>query len=167
MKRKFAISFIIFINLYMFPLHGSAEEGDPAVKPNAYHEKKIDLKTDYFQEDSSLRKKHALPEEQKALTFEKKPDEQVSEIKSELFKKEQKDNSSIQAKVKQLKLFEKDAAEIDTASEQDEQTDSEQSFSFSLTLLLGIILVLSVIILFFILVPRMMADSQEGRKVKK
>jgi type VII secretion protein EssA len=164
MKRKFAISFIIFIILYMFPLHGFAEEGDPAVKPNAYHEKKIDLKTDYFQEDSSLRKKHALPEEQKALTFEKKPDEQVSEIKSELFKKEQKDNNSIQAKVKQLKLFEKDDAAIDTASEQDEQTDNEQtdneqSFSFSLTLLLGIILVLAVIVLFIILVPRMMAGS--------
>ncbi|MFD0051705.1 type VII secretion protein EssA [Actinomycetes bacterium NPDC127524] len=162
MKRN--ITVLIFAYLFMYPLHGLAEEGNPAAKPNVYHEKKIELNTN-FQEDST--KKYALPEEQKALTFEKKPDEQVSEIKAELFKKEQKDNSSIQAKVKQLKLFEKNDAAIDTASMQEGQTDNEQNFSFSLTLLLGIILLLAVIILFFILVPRMMSISQEGRKVKK
>lgn len=165
MKPKSLASSLFIFLLISLPGMSYAED-DPIVEPNQYEERDIELQTEYFHEDSLLKKKQSLPEEQKALTFEPVQDTELESVERNLFQTSPSENNTIQAKVEQLQLF--TSKDEDRISSND--SDTVDSSSFNLTLLLGIIVALAVIGLFFFLVPRLgqsnfQSSMQPKRKV--
>ncbi|MGE7907679.1 type VII secretion protein EssA [Peribacillus sp. NPDC094092] len=130
--------------------HGGAEE-EPMVEPNEYQENDIDIQTEYFHEEGLLEQKRKLPEELKDLTFERGKYDAVDSVKDSLFLSPvtENQNNTIASKSEQLGLFSEVA--IRTRSEE----ETEPSLNFDLTILLGIVLALLVVCLFFILIPKM------------
>ncbi|MFF2460085.1 type VII secretion protein EssA [Peribacillus simplex] len=141
---------VLLILFFSHAPHGGAVE-EPMVEPNEYHEKDIDIQTEYFHEEGLLEQKRKLPEEQKDLTFERGKYDAVDSVKDSLFLSPvtENQNNTIASKSEQLGLFSE--AAIRTRSEK----ETEPSLNFDLTILLGIILALLVVCLFFILIPKM------------
>ena len=141
---------VLLILFFSHAPNGGAEE-EPMVEPNEYQEKDIDIQTEYFHEEGLLEQKRKLPEEQKDLTFERGKYDAVDSVKDSLFLSPvtENQNNTIASKSEQLGLFSEVA--IRTRSEE----ETEPSLNFDLTILLGIVLALSVVCLFFILIPKM------------
>ncbi|WP_144553229.1 type VII secretion protein EssA [Peribacillus simplex] len=141
---------VLLILFFSHAPNGGAEE-EPMVEPNEYQEKDIDIQTEYFHEEGLLEQKRKLPEEQKDLTFERGKYDAVDSVKDSLFLSPvtENQNNTIASKSEQLGLFSEVA--IRTRSEE----ETEPSLNFDLTILLGIILALLVVCLFFILIPKM------------
>lgn len=137
---------------------GSAEE-DRIVEQNQYNEKDIELQTEYFHEGSLLEKKKSLPEELKALTFEPERYNFYETVERTLFQSSSSENNTIQAKADQLELFTSNERQYTGSN----NTEQKNSFSFDLTLLLGIIAVVAVLCLFLILVPKMSKGEKPGK----
>lgn len=150
MKAKKLAFFLVWALLFTFPGLGNAEE-DTIVEPNQYNEKDIELQTEYFHEESLLEKKRSLPEEQKALTFEPEKYNFYETVERTLFQSSSSENNTIQAKADQLEIFTSNERQYTGSN----NTEQKHSFSFDLTLLLGIIAVVAVLCLFLILVPKM------------
>ncbi|CAH0302018.1 hypothetical protein SRABI96_04637 [Peribacillus sp. Bi96] len=131
------------------------------VEPNEYQEKDIDIQTEYFHEEGLLEQKQRLPEEQKDLTFERGKYDVMESVKDTLFLSPitEKNNNTIASKADQLGLF----SEVGIRTRSGEET--EPSLHFDLTILLGIVLALSVVCLFFILIPKM--GKQNGGVKRK
>lgn len=159
MKADKPAILLFAILLFTMPGAGSAEE-DPIVEPNQYNEKDIELQTEYFHEDSLLEKKSTLPEEQKALTFEPEPYNFYESVERTLFQSSS-ENNTIQAKAEQMELF----TTMDASYTGSDQTEKKDSFTFDLTIVLGVIAVLAVLCLFLILVPKM-SKGQNPRNYK-
>ncbi|AOH53067.1 type VII secretion protein EssA [Peribacillus muralis] len=144
-KYVFAILFILFLSLNP---HVHAE--DPMVEPNEYQEKDIDIQTEYFHEEGLLEQKKTLPEEQKALTFERGKYDVIDSVTDSLFLSPvTENNNTIASKAEQLGLFE------EVGKRMTSEEEAELPLHFDLTILLGIILVLAVVCLFFIIIPKM------------
>ncbi|MET1176742.1 type VII secretion protein EssA [Peribacillus simplex] len=141
---------VLLILFFSHAPHGGAVE-EPMVEPNEYQEKEIDIQTEYFHEEGLLEQKRKLPEEQKDLTFERGKYDAVDSVKDSLFLSPvmENQNNTIASKSEQLGLFSEVA--IRTRSEE----EIEPSLNFDLTILLGIVLALLVVCLFFILIPKM------------
>jgi type VII secretion protein EssA len=141
---------VLLILFFSHAPNGGAEE-EPMVEPNEYQEKDIDIQTEYFHEEGLLEQKRKLPEEQKDLTFERGKYDAVDSVKDSLFLSPvtENQNNTIASKSEQLGLFSEVA--IRTRSEE----ETEPSLNFDLTILLGIVLALLVVCLFFILIPKM------------
>ncbi|WP_349730264.1 type VII secretion protein EssA [Peribacillus frigoritolerans] len=141
---------VLLILFFSHAPHGGAVE-EPMVEPNVYQEKEIDIQTEYFHEEGLLEQKRKLPEEQKDLTFERGKYDAVDSVKDSLFLSPvmENQNNTIASKSEQLGLFSEVA--IRTRSEE----EIEPSLNFDLTILLGIVLALLVVCLFFILIPKM------------
>lgn len=121
------------------------------VEPNEYQENDIDIQTEYFHEEGLLEQKRKLPEEQKDLTFERGKYDAIDSVKDSLFQSPvmENQNNTIASKSEQLGLF----SEVRIPTRNEEET--EPSLNFDLTILLGIVLALLVVCLFFILIPKM------------
>ncbi|MFE4708341.1 type VII secretion protein EssA [Peribacillus simplex] len=147
--NKYVMPFLLIL-FFSYAPHGGAEE-EPMVEPNEYQEKDIDIQTEYFHEEGLLEQKRKLPEEQKDLTFERGKYDAVDSVKDSLFLSPvtENQNNTIASKSEQLGLFSEVA--IRTRSEE----ETEPSLNFDLTILLGIVLALLVVCLFFILIPKM------------
>ncbi|MBT2668061.1 type VII secretion protein EssA [Bacillus sp. ISL-4] len=141
---------VLLILFFSHAPNGGAEE-EPMVEPNEYQERDIDIQTEYFHEEGLLEQKRKLPEEQKDLTFERGKYDAVDSVKDSLFLSPvtENQNNTIASKSEQLGLFSEVA--IRTRSEE----ETEPSLNFDLTILLGIVLALLVVCLFFILIPKM------------
>ncbi|MFJ7512414.1 type VII secretion protein EssA [Peribacillus simplex] len=141
---------VLLILFFSHAPHGGAEE-EPMVEPNEYQEKDIDIQTEYFHEEGLLEQKRELPEEQKDLTFERGKYDVIDSVKDSLFLSPvtENQNNTIASKSEQLGLFSE--ASIRTRSEE----ETEPSLNFDLTILLGIVLALLIVCLFFILIPKM------------
>ncbi|MGE7763296.1 type VII secretion protein EssA [Peribacillus sp. NPDC097895] len=141
---------ILLILFFSHTSHSVAEE-EPMVEPNEYQEKNIDIQTEYFHEEGLLEQKQRLPEEQKDLTFERGKYDVMDSVKDTLFLSPitEENNNTIASKADQLGLF----SEVGIRTRSGEET--EPSLNFDLTILLGIVLALSVVCLFFILIPKM------------
>lgn len=151
---------VLLILFFSHAPHGGAEE-EPMVEPNEYQEKDIDIQTEYFHEEGLLEQKRKLPEEQKDLTFERGKYDAVDSVKDSLFLSPvtENQNNTIASKSEQLGLFSEVA--IRTRSEE----ETEASLNFDLTILLGIVLALLVVCLFFILIPKMgKLNGDDNRK---
>lgn len=141
---------VLLILFFSHAPHGGAEE-EPMVEPNEYQEKDIDIQTEYFHEEGLLEQKQKLPEDQKDLTFERGKYDAIDSVKDSLFLSPvtENQNNTIASKSEQLGLFSE--ARIPTRNEE----ETEPSLNFDLTILLGIVLALLVVCLFFILIPKM------------
>ncbi|MFJ7471680.1 type VII secretion protein EssA [Peribacillus frigoritolerans] len=141
---------VLLILFFSHAPHGGAE-GEPMVEPNEYQEKDIDIQTEYFHEEGLLEQKRKLPEEQKDLTFERGKYDAFDSVKDSLFLSPvmENQNNTIASKSEQLGLF----SEVRIPTRNEEET--EPSLNFDLTILLGIVLALLVVCLFFILIPKM------------
>ncbi|MFE3976752.1 MULTISPECIES: type VII secretion protein EssA [unclassified Peribacillus] len=141
---------VLFFMFFSHTPHGGAEE-EPMVEPNEYQENDIDIQTEYFHEEGLLEQKRRLPEEQKDLTFERGKYDVMDSVKDSLFLSPvtKNQNNTIASKSEQLGLF----SEVSIRTRSEEET--EPSLNFDLTILLGIVLALSVVSLFFILIPKM------------
>ncbi|MGG4265691.1 type VII secretion protein EssA [Peribacillus simplex] len=141
---------VLFFMLFSYTPHGGAEE-EPMVEPNEYQENDIDIQTEYFHEEGLLEQKRRLPEEQKGLTFERGKYDVMDSVKDSLFLSPitKNQNNTIASKSEQLGLF----SEVRVRTRSEEETAS--SLNFDLPILLGVILALSVVCLFFILIPKM------------
>ncbi|MFE4813645.1 type VII secretion protein EssA [Peribacillus simplex] len=149
MKWNKYIMPVLLILFFSHAPNGGAEE-EPMVEPNEYEERDIDIQTEYFHEEGLLEQKRKLPEEQKDLTFERGKYDAVDSVKDSLFLSPvtENQNNTIASKSEQLGLFSEVA--IRTRSEE----ETEPSLNFDLTILLGIVLALLVVCLFFILIPK-------------
>ncbi|MDF1995907.1 type VII secretion protein EssA [Peribacillus frigoritolerans] len=141
---------VLLILFFSHAPHGWAEE-EPMVEPNEYQENDIDIQTEYFHEEGLLEQKRKLPEEQKDLTFERGKYDAIDSVKDSLFQSPvmENQNNTIASKSEQLGLFSE--VRIPTRNE----GETEPSLNFDLTILLGIVLALLVVCLFFILIPKM------------
>ncbi|MED3998160.1 type VII secretion protein EssA [Peribacillus frigoritolerans] len=141
---------VLLILFFSHAPHGKAEE-EPMVEPNEYQENDIDVQTEYFHEEGLLEQKRKLPEEQKDLTFERGKYDAIDSVKDSLFQSPvmENQNNTIASKSEQLGLF----SEVRIPTRNEEET--EPSLNFDLTILLGIVLALLVVCLFFILIPKM------------
>ncbi|MGW6298835.1 type VII secretion protein EssA [Peribacillus butanolivorans] len=158
MKRNKYLFLALFILFFSQPTNGHAEE-EPIVEPNEYHEKNIDIQTEYFHEEELLKQKQRLPEEQKDLTFERGKYDVLDTTKDSLFLSPvTENNNTIASKAEQLGLF----SEVNIRTRSNEGTES--SVNFDLPLLLGIVLALAVICLFFILIPKMGKLDEEVKR---
>ncbi|WP_285769084.1 type VII secretion protein EssA [Peribacillus sp. SI8-4] len=156
MKRIKCVMPIVFTLFFSHAPHGDAEE--QMVEPNEYQEKDIDVQTEYFHEEGLLEQKQRLPEEQKDLTFERGKYDAVDSMKDSLFHSPVENHNTIASKAEQLGLFKETGSRM--ASEEEEAP----SMHVDLTILLGIILALSVVCLFFILIPKMGKLSGEAKR---
>ncbi|MCP1491890.1 type VII secretion protein EssA [Peribacillus frigoritolerans] len=141
---------VLLILFFSHAPHGGAKE-EPMVEPNEYQENDIDIQTEYFHEEGLLEQKRKLPEEQKDLTFERGKYDAIDSVKDSLFQSPvmENQNNTIASKSEQLGLF----SEVRIPTRNEEET--EPSLNFDLTILLGIVLALLVVCLFFILIPKM------------
>ncbi|WHX62427.1 type VII secretion protein EssA [Peribacillus frigoritolerans] len=141
---------VLLILFFSHAPHGWAEE-EPLVEPNEYQENDIDIQTEYFHEEGLLEQKRKLPEEQKDLTFERGKYDAIDSVKDSLFQSPvmENQNNTIASKSQQLGLF----SEVRIPTRNEEET--EPSLNFDLTILLGAVLALLVVCLFFILIPKM------------
>lgn len=141
---------VLLILFFSHAPYGGAEE-EPMVEPNEYQENDIDIQTEYFHEEGLLEQKRKLPEEQKDLTFERGKYDAIDSVKDSLFQSPvmENQNNTIASKSEQLGLF----SEVRIPTRNEEET--EPSLNFDLTILLGIVLALLVVCLFFILIPKM------------
>ncbi|MFA1715123.1 type VII secretion protein EssA [Peribacillus frigoritolerans] len=147
--NKYVMS-VLLILFFSHAPHGGAEE-EPMVEPNEYQENDIDIQTEYFHEEGLLEQKRKLPEEQKDLTFERGKYDALDSVEDSLFQSPvmENQNNTIASKSEQLGLF----SEVRIPTRNEEET--EPSLNFDLTILLGIVLALLVVCLFFILIPKM------------
>ncbi|MET3321237.1 UNVERIFIED_ORG: type VII secretion protein EssA [Peribacillus simplex] len=158
MKRNKYLFLALLILFFSQPTNGHAEE-EPIVEPNEYHEKNIDIQTEYFHEEELLKQKQRLPDEQKDLTFERGKYDALDSTKDSLFLSPVTgNNNTIASKAEQLGLF----SEVNIRTRSNEGTES--SVSIDLTLLLGIVLALAVICLFFILIPKIGKLNEEVKR---
>ncbi|TKH06385.1 type VII secretion protein EssA [Peribacillus simplex] len=141
---------VLLILFFSHAPHGGAED-EPMVEPNEYQENDIDIQTEYFHEEGLLEQKRKLPEEQKDLTFERGKYDVIDSVEDSLFLSPVtgNQNNTIASKADQLGLF----SEVGVRTRGEEET--EPSLNFDLTILLGIVLALLVVCLFFVLIPKM------------
>ncbi|MCT4480577.1 type VII secretion protein EssA [Peribacillus sp. NPDC101481] len=141
---------VLLILFFSHAPNGGAED-EPMVEPNEYQENDIDIQTEYFHEEGLLEQKRKLPEEQKDLTFERGKYDVIDSVEDSLFLSPVtgNQNNTIASKADQLGLF----SEVGVRTRSEEKT--EPSLNFDLTVLLGIVLALLVVCLFFVLIPKM------------
>ncbi|MEF2098127.1 type VII secretion protein EssA [Bacillus sp. CFBP9009] len=141
---------VLLILFFSHAPHGEAED-EPMVEPNEYQENDIDIQTEYFHEEGLLEQKRKLPEEQKDLTFERGKYDVIDSVEDSLFLSPVtgNQNNTIASKADQLGLF----SEVGVRTKSEEET--EPPLNFDLTILLGIVLALLVVCLFFVLIPKM------------
>ncbi|MFF2501498.1 type VII secretion protein EssA [Peribacillus sp. NPDC058075] len=147
--NKYVMPVLIILFFSHAPLGGAEDE--PMVEPNEYQVNDIDIQTEYFHEEGLLEQKRKLPEEQKDLTFERGKYDVIDSVEDSLFLSPVtgNQNNTIASKADQLGLF----SEVGVRTRSEEET--EPSLNFDLTILLGIVLALLVVCLFFILIPKM------------
>ncbi|WP_409296646.1 type VII secretion protein EssA [Peribacillus sp. SCS-26] len=150
MRRKPRLSAMLAILLIAVPGTALAEEG-PAPEPNQYEKKKLDLDTEYIREGSLLKEKERLPEEQKLLTFKREEKKLFEAVKGRLFMSDAKVTTA-SSKAEKLNLFTGENASQPKKIKREEPA-GEGTGAF-LPVILGILLAVCVLFLFFILVPK-------------
>ncbi|WP_409291185.1 type VII secretion protein EssA [Peribacillus sp. SCS-37] len=151
MRRKPRMSAILLaILLIAVPGAAFAEEG-PAPRPNQYEKKKLDLDTEYIHEGSLLKEKERLSEEQKLLTFKREEKKLFEAVKGRLFMSDAKVTTA-SSKAEKLNLFTGENASQPKKIKREEPA-GEGTAAF-LPVILGVLLAICVLFLFFILVPR-------------
>ncbi|WP_199880550.1 type VII secretion protein EssA [Bacillus massiliglaciei] len=155
MKRnKYKLLPAFILAFLILPIDAEAEEGD-TVEPNSYEEKDVDIRTDYFHEESLFQQKKQLSEEQRKLTFDEETIPLREQIKPFLFQTiGAGENHTVIAKAEQVGLFSSDEPYQTQAAV--EETDQKNfQFSFDLPILLGVIAAIAAFLLFFLLIPKM------------
>ncbi|TDL31374.1 type VII secretion protein EssA [Jeotgalibacillus sp. S-D1] len=75
------------------------------VQPNLYEEKKVDLNTDYFHEDSLLDRREGLSDQIQSLTFDGSKITSFDQLREELFLSPVKETNTITSRAQELGLF--------------------------------------------------------------
>ncbi|MBM7649220.1 type VII secretion protein EssA [Bacillus ectoiniformans] len=160
MKLKWFLS-VYCLFFFIFGASPVYSEENTPVQPNVYEDNEIDIDTNHFHEEERLKQKSTLTEEQKALTFERKPNDKFKAVENDLFS-EQQDANLIASKTERLKLFSKQqAAKSDLSSQPEEEESETHSFW-----LIGLLLLAAAVLgsyLFFYLIPKIQqAIHSEG-----
>ncbi|MBM7694490.1 type VII secretion protein EssA [Peribacillus deserti] len=160
MKLKAAakISFLLALLVMFYSPWTGAADNNVQVEPNTYKEKDIELQTEYFHEDALLKEKEQLSEEQKMLTFKRHEQELYNQIKGKLFLETENKTTTVSAKAKKLNLF--SGQSMSRPDEAQASERDEEGVSSYLPLVLGFILALCILYMFFILVPKMTHTSR-------
>ncbi|WP_026693090.1 type VII secretion protein EssA [Peribacillus kribbensis] len=138
---------------------GDAQE-HADVKPNTYKDKNIKLNTDYFHEDSLLKEKAVLPDEQKMLTFKKKKNTLISNVERKLFISSEHQTTAAGVKAEQLNLFTDPNLNSAPIYKDPSSSDKEENKLY-LPLIFGVLLIMIILFMFLVLVPRI---SKELKK---
>lgn len=103
LKRAAVVGFLLSLSLGLvlpaLPVSASV------VQPNQYEEKKVDLNTDYFHEDSLLDRREGLSEQVQSLTFDGSKITSFDELREELFLSPVKETNTITSRAQELGLF--------------------------------------------------------------
>ncbi|HZG70312.1 MAG TPA: type VII secretion protein EssA [Chondromyces sp.] len=125
---------------------------NPEVEPHLYEEQEIDIKMDYFHEETLLQKKEDLPEEQKGLTFESpKSNPFYENVEKQLFSSE-KEKNAIETTTERLKLFQEKGEKQATVTEESTGSTNGQPYWLIITLIL--LAAFAIFYMFFILIPK-------------
>lgn len=101
MKRKIIFLFLVlFIGLIL-----GNEEAYADVEPHQYKEKEIKIDTEYFHDESLLKRKDSLPDKLKDLTFSGEGKLESEKAKEVVFQSAFNQKSMIEEKAEQLQLF--------------------------------------------------------------
>ncbi|MGM8364435.1 type VII secretion protein EssA [Virgibacillus sp. W0181] len=134
----------------------SAEEPNP-VEPNVYEEKKINIQSNQMRDN--LIKKQELPEEQKGLTFELPAKKDTDFLTNQLFQTNSVKENNITAKAKQFHLFERTNEQLAVNDEIDEQNPGANKLKVLLLSIIGFL----VVVLFFMIIPKLKQESVAKR----
>ncbi|PLT31473.1 type VII secretion protein EssA [Peribacillus deserti] len=151
-KAAKIVTLIAVLGILNIPGYAAADDNRP-VEPNTYKEKEIDLQTEYFHEDSLLKEKEQLSEEQKMLTFKRQEQEFFEQIKEGLFINAESKTTTVSANASELNLFSRES--FSSPSDVIASDRGEERESSFLPLVLGLILTLCILYMFLILVPKM------------
>ena len=101
MKRNIILLFLVLFIGMMLGIEGAYAD----VEPHQYKEKEIKIKTEYFHDESLLKRKDSLPDELKDLTFSGEGKLESEKAKEVVFQSAFNQKSMIEEKAEQLQLF--------------------------------------------------------------
>lgn len=129
-----------------------ADSGIDDLTPNTYEKKDFKENTDYLHDKSLYENKKSIPKEVQDLTFKKKNSNPLEKVKAQLFTDTNKETNTIASKALLLNLFTDDNVKRYDHEDKMEQTAKQKSRI--LILYIGL-LIIGLLILLFILIPKM------------
>ncbi|UOQ94559.1 type VII secretion protein EssA [Halobacillus shinanisalinarum] len=155
--KKLNIYLIISMAVLLFPAVTKADEGELNIEPHYYEENRIILEIDRHS-DGQSQQIESLPEELKSLTFDSGQRETYKDISTILFTSSNTEEDSITSKAKKMSLFASEGGNNRAITQEQEGDPTEGSLM--LPLLLGIIVMALVLIMFFVLLPKMKENAK-------
>lgn len=153
MKRKQAqfISVILLMFAVYYLAIAEVVQADTTkideLVPNEYEQNEFKSNTNLLKEDTLNNQPLNIPEEQKAITFEKEKISKDEELKKELFLSDAADQNTVKAKAEELQLFSSEEAATSHQVEEDTPSSSHLSLSILIWAIVGISMLLLIVVL--------------------
>jgi type VII secretion protein EssA len=143
-NKKVTLTLLFCLMAILLPSIVLAEEAKIA-EPQQYQERNIKVDLNYYREDER-RRRQAIPEEQRVLTFNQRELSYFSDVYDQLFLQSNIDTNTIATKAEQLQLF--SGGERSILVNRSEQAEPTNGFiQVSTLLIISVILIIAILMI--------------------